>query len=229
MEERDRGMTSDLRVVILCTGNGSVTQDDLPAAQCVTAASGYEAAAEVLSAPTAALVVDLRIVARGHMGLLDVARRMGTEVLAVGAVPAGLTSEDLSGVRLIARADLPAALSKLAAALGTYEPQAPAPPAETPEIETQEPDPDPAMPSPQAAPPRASDLSAHASLEHLGIIAVDDLIKEEGAYLPITHIPDTRPAPPADEPSRDKGNDPPLPPAGLLTAEELTALLEGEL
>ena len=84
-EERDQPANSNLRVVILCAGSGSDTPPQLPA-QCVRAASGYEAAAEILSAPTAALVVDLRILNRGHIRLLEVARQMDTEVLAVGAV-----------------------------------------------------------------------------------------------------------------------------------------------
>ena len=51
-------------------------------------------------------------------------------MLAVGGLPAGLSAEDLSGVRLLARADLPGALAaRKADDEGRYEPDRPAPPA----------------------------------------------------------------------------------------------------
>jgi hypothetical protein len=98
-------------VVVLCPA--SPRRPEVPDLQWIPASSSYEAAAEILSAPTVALVVDLTILSKGHLKLLDVARQMATEVLAIGAIPTGLTSEELSGVRLVSKADLPAALRAL--------------------------------------------------------------------------------------------------------------------
>ena len=72
--------------------------------------TAYEAAAEILTAPAAALVLDLRLLGPRHARLLEIAREKRLEMLAVGALAAGMTAEDLSGVRLVARDDLPAAL-----------------------------------------------------------------------------------------------------------------------
>jgi hypothetical protein len=108
--------------------------------ECVAVQSAYEAAAELVagdanraaapnwagpangdrSHPAAtgavlALVVDLRLMSPRHLRLLQIARERDVELLAVGGIPSGLTPEDLSGVRLVARADLKAALEKLLA------------------------------------------------------------------------------------------------------------------
>lgn len=97
--------------------------------------SGYEAAAELLAAPAAALVVDLRLLAGKHLRLLEIARSLDVEVLAVGSLPIGMTAEDLSGVRLIARRDLPGLLQALARsprrdeAMGGFPDKAPVQPA----------------------------------------------------------------------------------------------------
>jgi len=95
--------------------------------------SAYEAAAELLGAPAVALVIDLRGMSARHVGLLEIARRQGVEMLALGAVPASLSSEDLSGVRLIARADLDGALSRLVG--GEPAPARPQPRAEPPALQ----------------------------------------------------------------------------------------------
>jgi hypothetical protein len=84
-----------------------------PAMECVTVGSPYEAAAELIAAPAAAIVIDLRLMGPRHLRLLQIARQRGVEILAVGGMPGGLSVEDLSGVRLIARADLPRALRRL--------------------------------------------------------------------------------------------------------------------
>ncbi|MHC4294786.1 MAG: hypothetical protein ACYSTL_04310 [Planctomycetota bacterium] len=82
-------------------------------AKCVRVSTAYEAAAEILAATTAALVIDLRLLPERHLRLLEIARQRKTEILAVGSVPSGLTSENLSGVRLVSLADLPKAISDL--------------------------------------------------------------------------------------------------------------------
>jgi hypothetical protein len=80
---------------------------------CLRASNAYEAAAELLCAPAVALVMDLQNVNGHHVRLLDFARQMGVEMLATGSPPAGMTAEDFSGVRLIARRDLPAAVQRI--------------------------------------------------------------------------------------------------------------------
>jgi hypothetical protein len=86
-----------------------------PGAECVVVQSPYEAAAELVAGPAIALVVDLRLMSPRHLRLLQIGRERNVELLAVGGVPAGLTPEDLSGVRLVARADLKAALERVVA------------------------------------------------------------------------------------------------------------------
>ena len=77
--------------------------------------SAYEAVAEMLCEPAAGFVIDLRLLGTGGLGSLEIARQRGVEMLATGMVPSGLTAEDLSGVRLLARRDLPVAVRDLAA------------------------------------------------------------------------------------------------------------------
>ena len=174
--------------------------------------SPYEAAAELIAAPALALVMDLRLMGQRHLRLLRIARERRVELLAVGAVPAGLTAEDLSGTRLIARADLKAAMEGLLNdRQGRYVPsEEESQPAAPPEAEGPSPAASriasptkahsPEVPSPEPASPQAASPSAGAS----------------GEFISST-------APPAPE-------SPSQPPAGslrsLLTADELAALLE---
>lgn len=143
--------------------------------------SAYEAAAELVAAahappngPVLALVVDLRLLSHRHLRLLQIARQGGAEVLAVGGIPPGLTAEDLSGVRLLARAELPAMLRKLAqppaerrsspspppsaADEGRYVSDAPVPEADEPEAAppVEPAQAEPAAPLPGDSPPRAA-------------------------------------------------------------------------
>jgi hypothetical protein len=76
----------------------------------VRAEGGYEAAAELLAQPAMALLIDLSRLTPPHRKLLHVARRLGVEVLGVGAFPPGLSASDLSGMRLISLDDLPSEL-----------------------------------------------------------------------------------------------------------------------
>lgn len=197
------GETPALRVVVLASDAGALAQCPTPL-QCIRVASPYEAAAEILAAPTAALVVDLRLVAGRHLRLLEIARQMEVELLAVGAVPPGLTSEDLSGVRLTARADLPAVLARLAqerpaatAELPLAEPIVPEP-AEEPDMSIVDEPPQAQEPEAEVVEPvPAEDLRAEAMRNRQAAAA----------------------APPA-EAGRS--------PSQLLTPEELKALLERE-
>ena len=167
--------------------------------------SPYEAAAELIAEPALALVIDLRLMGRRHLRLLRIARERGAEMLAVGAVPAGLSAEDLSGIRLVARADLKAALEGLLHDReGRYEPSQAAP-VLTERAEADEPAP---AHSVKAAATRAHSPKAASQK---ATPARDESSEELVAT-----------APPAPE-------SPSGPPAGglrgILTADELTALL----
>ena len=79
----------------------------------IRVASPYEAAAEMLAAPVSVLLADLRSLSRRHLRLLEIARELDVEILAVGTLPSGLTAEQLSGVRLLSMRDLPAAIARV--------------------------------------------------------------------------------------------------------------------
>ena len=87
---------------------------DGAAYQCAGTSGPYEAAAEILAGPVLALVLDLRCLTPRHLRLLSIARENHVDVLAVGSLPFGITTTDLSGVRLMAVNDLPDELRRLA-------------------------------------------------------------------------------------------------------------------
>ncbi len=105
------------RVVVLSPDAAGASQEaaDLrdEGIEVVRVTTAYEAAAELIAAPAAALVVDLRLLGPRHLRLLTIARESQVEILAVGGLPPGMNSEDLSGVRLTSRADVAATLKKL--------------------------------------------------------------------------------------------------------------------
>ena len=106
--------SAPVRVVILARG-GAVDGQGSPgdSVQFVRAGSAYEAAAEILSGPTLALVMDLSALTRRHLRLLEIARRMEVEMIGVGRLPAGMSTDELSGVRLLAPEALGASLRRL--------------------------------------------------------------------------------------------------------------------
>ena len=79
----------------------------------------YEAAAEILAEPALALVLDLRAFRAGHGRLLEIARQMGLDIFAVGAV-SRIDTEQLSGIKLVGRKDLTGELVRL---LGGDDPE----------------------------------------------------------------------------------------------------------
>ena len=136
-----RGQTSlPRRVVILASALGELElAAESSGVRCVCVSTAYEAAAEILGEPAAAMVVELRKLGRKHLRLLQVAREMNLEVLAFGTLPATTSSDDLSGVRLVSRGDVSAALERI---LATKQPppearqaEAQTPPDEEPEAE----------------------------------------------------------------------------------------------
>lgn len=93
-------LEADHRVIALL-GAGA----DLPAVgpeiHFVRAASGYEAAAELLLAPASAMLVDLSRITPTHVALLDLAARLEVPVVAFGAPAAVIDGAVLAGVRLV--------------------------------------------------------------------------------------------------------------------------------
>ena len=97
-------------------------------ADCIRAVSAYEAAAEILAAPTLCLVVDLGLLGGADLRLLKIARRMELPVFGTGKLPAGMQAEDLAGVTLVARDSLGEAIAKLVRSIeGQYIPVEPNP------------------------------------------------------------------------------------------------------
>jgi len=87
----------------------------------VRVTSPYEAAAELLVEVPIAVVIDLRCLTPGDLPLIEMTRQRSLEVLAVGSVPSGITTTDLSGVRLSARDHLSALLEGFAASSPSAE------------------------------------------------------------------------------------------------------------
>ncbi len=173
--------------------------------------SGYQAAAEIISAPVAVMLIDLRSLGGLHRGLLALARRMGVRLAAIaGETPADMTADDLRGLQRIAIGDIPAvlALARVATVnLGEVS-DAPASAATLPEApqasaaDQPEPDPTPkSAPKPEPAP---------APIPTPAISMADVPLPEEKRVMltPRSGQPRTL--------------------AGLLTPDELANLLEDE-
>jgi hypothetical protein len=100
-------------------------------AEVVITASGYETAAELLAAPTAALVLDLGRITDAHRPLLTLAAGMKIPVVAFGTVRAAMSGERLAGLHLATRAsaaDVLASVLGEAPGEGGEEPAAAGPP-----------------------------------------------------------------------------------------------------
>lgn len=102
MDEQHTG-PAPARTVFLAREGGAVGA--VPGG-CVRVSSPYEAAAELLCAPTAVLVVELSLLSRRHLPLLALAREMEVDLLGVGALPGDLTADELAGVRLTSADEL---------------------------------------------------------------------------------------------------------------------------
>jgi len=167
------------RVVILSRdavpGGAPAAETCLPQARCLRFSSVYEAAAEILAGAADVLVLDPRMLTGRNMRLLEIARFRNVEVMGVGALPSGVSTERLSGLRLVARCDLAAALAKPAApsaASGGVQ-LAPAkvrPPAEAVQALPETPD------RMEEAPPRAEqELQALLTPEEITALLEDEL------------------------------------------------------
>ena len=102
------------RAVVLSGDSSLVASCRQANLECVVVGSAYEAAAELLAAPTIALIMDLRLLPVGHLKLLEIARQLGMEMFGVGVLPASMTADELSGLRLVSRRDLPETIKAVA-------------------------------------------------------------------------------------------------------------------
>lgn len=252
-----RGSVRDARVVVLSQDASLAWLTDSPGARVVLAhvRSGYEAAAELLAAPAAALVVEMRLLGARHVSLLEIARDLDVEVLGVGSLPIGMTAEDLSGVRLIARGDLARAVRALARLRPPPEPddepprtdgeQADLAAAAGPAEPEQRTSPEPPAPDDDddEAPGADGEAPAFAEADHaLGAMELPPAIAKalRGTGRRSAGIEARRPPkrPGGGSPDRDSGASAPVPvrpeaapsgaaeqSEGLLTTEEINALL----
>lgn len=136
--------------------------------QFVRVNSGYEAAAEMLSAPASALVVDLGRITPPHMPLLDVAAKLEVPVVAFGTVSSQFTSEQLSRLRLASAEGVTETLREVLG-LGLPAPAAAA-------AASTEPAPEPAPPPPASLEPRPPRRGVEEALTQAEL---DALLREE--------------------------------------------------
>ena len=101
------------RVVLLSRDAALRQVADVAGVRYVAVETGYEAAAELLSEPASALVVDLSLLTARHARLLDVARGQNVEVLGIGLPNRHLDPDSLSGLRLVSRNDLASVLQRM--------------------------------------------------------------------------------------------------------------------
>lgn len=135
-------------IVVVLSREQNLARDEFRAVaaaslKCIRVTTAYEAAAEVLAAPVSALLIDLRCLSQRHLRLLEIARDMDIEMLAVDSLPTALTAEQLNGVKLIAMRSLPGELARIcsvtleAGAVGMPAPQpveVPLPPVVPPSV-----------------------------------------------------------------------------------------------
>lgn len=267
---------SNHAIVLVASPDSSLArelQDQSPAEVMSVAAvsSPYEAAACLLAEPVRVLVIDLRLIRGPHTQLLRIAHAKGVAMLGVGALPTGLSGDDLAGLTLTSRRELArfvqAALSS-AGLTGMYVP-ANAEPTAKQSIPIAAPPPAPAAvtPAPPAsaavtpAPPAPAEgegpVNSVAPAQPSTPIGPDDL--EERSLQSLLEGKQEAPfirgleqeiqfelelqEPPPGAAGNNAGSAPPASPPeavapspprtqtieqGLLTAEELDALLRGD-
>jgi len=233
-------------------------------ARVAAVSNGYEAAACLLAGGWGVLVVDLRLIRGPHTQLLVLARRRKLAVLGVGALPTGLTADDLAGVTLAGRADLEqfirAAIGQPAPAPAAVTPSPMSAPAQAPVAPIAAALAPQAPGTPQPAPagtmaPAVPGPADETTLEDEALLSLLEgrqeapfsrgLDQEAAFELELSGQPRAPGPKPADQPagqvrtqaSQDGGaKSPAAPPAqtlptleqGLLTSEELDALLGGD-
>lgn len=140
-------------------------------AQVVVTTSGYEAAAELLVAPTSALLVDLGRISPPHKSLLAMADKLAVPIVAFGTVSATLDGDPPAHMHLVTRESAVQTLTDLLAA-GPLEPlqaeYVPAPVATGgPARQDQPPTPPAGATKPADRPTRTSELLTEEELKAL--------------------------------------------------------------
>ena len=225
------GKASEMLRVVILSHRAELARSvlkDLPTdrLECVRVCSPYEAAAELLAAPSLALLIDLRMMGLKHVRLIEIARQMKVRMLGVGPLPIGMSAEDFSGVKLLSHSDLLAeiwglyetAQSLLPAADGELEP--------IPEGEGE--------PAPQPEPEHIRAETRHEKAPPARLTpkrqaeADDEQTRRRKPKVKADRQPAAKPqkkkASAHAEETAGAGE-----PSGLLTPEELAALLENEL
>ena len=226
MDDR-KAASPGLRVVVLSRDPslGVCADGERAEVACVRAASAYEAAAEILAAPAAMLVVDLPSLGKRNARLVEIARQMGLEIVGVGRLPAGMEAAQLAGVRLMGRDELDQAIQALTEqhrVTPAPEPVEAGEPAPQPETAHFEPvDVPQTLDAEQTFEEDLAYLEEPAQAEPPPETSADRQYKAEAAaQADDGHAPaDAEEATPAPTPASAEG---------LLTPEELSALLENE-
>lgn len=175
---------------------------------CLRVTSPYEAAAELLIESPVAIVVDLRCLTPGDLPLIEMARQKSLEILAIGSTPLGVTTTDLSGVRLAAREHVAEMLAQLTL---------------TPLLDGSTPE---AVKSASGEGPELSSLAQWIRKAPLGERNPAPVQTDVEAPKPADEPPKT--PEPEPEPQPRAEDKPAVHPNDLLTREELAALLEDE-
>ena len=112
--------------VVALLGPAGTSPELADSADAVRAGSGYEAAAELLSAPASALLVDLGRLSASHVPLLALAGKLEVPIVAFGTVSASLPGSALAAIRLVSAENAAEAVNEILSAPGAAEPPEPA-------------------------------------------------------------------------------------------------------
>jgi len=223
---------SAAKVVLFARADGPLRAAVGRSTGVVEAASAYEAAAELLTGPTAALVVDLPLLTPYHCRLLRLAGDLGVPVLGVGAARRVLRCEDLHPLRRVGLEELGGRLAEICrefelsmstfAAAGEIEAQlqqeSPAPAAEAVRAS-------PAAPAGQAPANAFLRGSAAAARREEELAGAESAC---GAPAGGTYVSDESTEGKPPDHSDQAQAAPPALPSALLSEEELSALLGDE-
>jgi hypothetical protein len=113
--------SSGRKRVVALLGPAGTAPELGDSADVVRAGSGYEAAAELLSAPTSALLVDLGRLTGPHVPLLALADKLKVPIVFFGTVSASLPGSALAAIRLVSAEHVAEALSSMLSSPGATE------------------------------------------------------------------------------------------------------------
>jgi len=162
----------------------SAASPELPeTAELVRVGSGYEAAAELLVGPAAALVVDLGRITAPHVRLLELAGKLAVPIVGFGTISAPLSGSALRSVQLVGPEKVAQALEEIFGSAGRYEPARPAEPAQPPgkraARKVAEPEPPPAeQPRAEAEPEKTAPPAPPAPRRGLTQAELDALLED---------------------------------------------------